>query len=209
MKNFYFSIVTPVYNRPQYLEKTIKSVINQQFKNYEYIVVDGGSKDKTLKILQKYKSNIKLISEKDKGMYDALHKGFSLASGRYFMWLNSDDFFLDNQSLLRLYNYLSASKHHWITGKISITKNNSGKIRTYFPLFYPRQIIKNGLAHSCFWGFIQQENTVFSKILYEKAGGVNRNFKMAGDFDLWKRFFNFVVASLSLKTDCNVPLFPN
>ena len=93
MNNFYFSIVTPVYNRSQFLEKTIKSVISQQFKNYEYIIVDGGSKDKTLAILDKYKSKIKLISEKDNGMYDALSKGFSIATGKYFMWLNSDDFF--------------------------------------------------------------------------------------------------------------------
>ena len=191
MNNFYFSIVTPVYNRSQFLEKTIKSVISQQFKNYEYIIVDGGSKDKTLAIIDKYKSKIKLISEKDNGMYDALSKGFSIATGKYFMWLNSDDFLLDQKSLLRLYNYLSIKKNNWVTGKVSIMNNQSNKIKTYFPLFYPRFIIKNGMAHSCFWGFIQQENTVFSKQLYKKVGGINKNFKMAGDFDLWKRFAKY------------------
>ena len=134
MNNFYFSIITPVYNRPQYLEQTIKSVLSQQFKNFEYIIVDGGSKVTTTNIISKYKSRIKLISEKDKGMYDALHKGFSIASGKYFMWLNSDDFFLDRQSLLRLYNYLHKRNEDWITGKISITNNKSNKIKTYFPL---------------------------------------------------------------------------
>jgi len=191
MNNPYFSIVTPVYNRPQFLEKTIKSVLNQQFKNYEYVIVDGGSKEKTLKIINKYKSKIHLISEKDKGMYDALYKGFSIASGKYFMWLNSDDFLLDKYSLLRLYNHLHKYNYNWITGKISITKNQSNKVNTYFPLVYPQFIIKNGLANNCFWGFIQQENTVFSKQLYKKVGGINRNFKMAGDFDLWKRFAKY------------------
>ena len=56
---------------------------------------------------------------------------------------------------------------------------------------YPQSIIKNGLANNCFWGFIQQENTVFSKQLYDKVGGINRKFKMAGDFDLWKRFAKY------------------
>jgi glycosyltransferase involved in cell wall biosynthesis len=191
MSNSYFSIVTPVFNRPQYLEQTIKSFLSQQFKNYEYIIVDGGSKEKTLKIINKYKSKIHLISEKDKGMYDALYKGFSIASGKYFMWLNSDDFFLDKQSLLRLYNHLHKYNDKWITGKISITKNQSNKVKTYFPLMYPQFIIKNGMANNCFWGFIQQENTVFSKQLYKKVGGLNRDFKMAGDFDLWKRFAKY------------------
>ena len=85
MNNYYFSIVTPVFNRPQFLEQTIKSVLSQQFKNYEYIIVDGKSKPTTLNILNKYKSKIQLISEKDNGMYDALHKGFSIATGKYFM----------------------------------------------------------------------------------------------------------------------------
>jgi glycosyltransferase involved in cell wall biosynthesis len=191
MNNFYFSIVTPVYNRPQYLEQTIKSVLSQQFKNFEYIIVDGGSKVTTTNIISKYRSRIKLISEKDRGMYDALHKGFSIASGKYFMWLNSDDFFLDRQSLFRLYNYLHNSNEDWITGKISITNNKSNKIKTYFPLIYPQCIIKNGLHHNCAWGFIQQENTVFSQQLYKKVGGINRSFKMAGDYDLWKRFSNY------------------
>lgn len=188
MSNLYFSIVTPVFNRPDFLEQTIKSVLSQQFKDYEYIIVDGGSKDKTLNIIKKYESKIHLISEKDKGMYDALYKGFSIASGKYFMWLNSDDFFVDEKSLLRLYNYLHKYRDNWITGKISITQNQSNKVNTYFPLIYPQIIIRNGLANNCFWGFIQQENTVFSKELYKKVGGINRNFKMAGDFNLWKRF---------------------
>ena len=79
-------------------------------------------------------------------------------------------------------------RDNWITGKISITQNQSNKVNTYFPLIYPQIIIRNGLANNCFWGFIQQENTVFSKELYKKVGGINRNFKMAGDFNLWKKF---------------------
>jgi glycosyltransferase involved in cell wall biosynthesis len=189
--NKFFSIITPVYNRSKYLEKTIKSVLNQKYKNFEYIIVDGKSNDRTSIILNKYKSKINIISEKDHGMYDAIKKGFKVAKGKYFMWLNSDDFLKDNCSLLNAYNYLKKYKKEWITGNISFVTESEKKIKTYFPLIYPRFIIKAGLAHGCFWGFIQQENTIFSQRLYKKSGGINNVYKMAGDYDLWRRFANF------------------
>ena len=142
MSKPYFSIVTPVFNRPQFLEQTIKSVLSQQFKNYEYIIVDGKSKPTTLNILNKYKSKIQLISEKDNGMYDALHKGFSIASGKYFMWLNTDDFFLDKKSLLRLYNHLQNFNNHWIR----ITFNRIKRAYKW-QLFLPKIILLNNLIN--------------------------------------------------------------
>jgi glycosyltransferase involved in cell wall biosynthesis len=187
MSEIYFSIVTPVYNGEKYLEDTIKSVVNQSFKNFEYIVIDGESKDNSINIINKYKNKItKIISEKDNNMYEAIHKGFSLASGHYYLWLNSDDVLIDNHVLERLYFLLKKKKYQWIIGKIAILENN--KIKNYFPLSYPQFIIKNGLANNCFWGFIQQENVVFSKDLYNKSGSININYKMAGDFHLWKNF---------------------
>ena len=120
-------------------------------------------------------------------MYDAINKGFKLARGKYFLWINSDDFLVDKNSLLRAYNYLKKNNDQWIIANISITHDDK-KTRNFFPLYYPRIVIKAGLAHNCFWGFLQQENTIFSKKLYDKCGGINPKFKMAGDFDLWKRF---------------------
>jgi glycosyltransferase involved in cell wall biosynthesis len=189
--NKFFSIITPVYNRAKYLENTIKSVLGQKFHNYEYIIVDGKSNDRTSIILNKYKSKLKIISEKDEGMYDAIKKGFAMAKGKYFMWLNSDDFLINRYSLLNVYNYLKKYKKEWITGNVSFVTESQSNIKTYFPLIYPRFIIKSGLAHSCFWGFIQQENTIFSQKLYKKSGGINKNYKMAGDYDLWRRFAYF------------------
>ena len=179
-KKIFFSIVTPTLNSKKFIKKTFNSIYQQKFKNFEHIVVDGYSTDGTRKILfeLKKKYKFKLIIKKDKSMYQALKRGFKVCKGKYFYWLNSDDFLLDKQSLLRLYNYLNKYNNNWITGKISITNNQSNKVKTYFPLIYPQSIIKNGMANNCFWGFIQQENTVFSKQLYEKVGGINRNFKM-------------------------------
>ena len=92
-----FSIITVVYNNEKYLEETIKSVVNQKFQNFEYIIIDGGSSDKTLDIIKRYDSQIDYwISEKDKGIYDAFNKGMSLAKGDFIGIVNSDDTYFDN-----------------------------------------------------------------------------------------------------------------
>jgi len=190
------TIVTPVFNGEKYIEATIKSVINQSYKNLEYIVVDGGSTDNTKNIIEKYKDKIdNIIFQKDNSMYEAIETGFSKSTGEYLHWLNSDDYLLDNNSVSRLMEVLNKKNYQWVICKISIAKLNR-KPKVYFPLIYPRFIIKKGLANNCFWGFIQQENTVFSRNIYQKVEGVNSKFKMAGDYDLWKRFAKYI----SLKT---------
>lgn len=96
-KKFKVTIVTPTFNSEKYIEATILSVLNQSYKNIEYIIVDGVSNDKTLKIINKYKKKIyKIIIEKDMGMYDAIHKGFLKSNGEYLYWLNSDDLLYKN-----------------------------------------------------------------------------------------------------------------
>jgi glycosyltransferase involved in cell wall biosynthesis len=86
------TIVTPSYNQGQYIEETIKSVITQDYPNLEYIIIDGGSTDNSVEIIQKYDKWIKFwISEPDKGQADAINKGFQKSSGDYIGWLNSDD----------------------------------------------------------------------------------------------------------------------
>jgi glycosyltransferase involved in cell wall biosynthesis len=91
------SIITVVYNGEEYLEKTIQSVVTQSYKNIEFIVVDGGSKDNTLTIIKKYEDKIsRWITESDKGIYDAMNKGLSLASGEWVNFLNGGDIFYDD-----------------------------------------------------------------------------------------------------------------
>lgn len=94
------SIVTVVYNSEQYLERTILSILNQTFKDVEHIIVDGNSKDNTLNIIKKYNDRIAYWkSEPDKGIYDAMNKAQSYATGKYIMFLNSGDEFCDNRVL--------------------------------------------------------------------------------------------------------------
>jgi Glycosyltransferases involved in cell wall biogenesis len=89
-----FSIITVTYNAEKVIEKTIQSIVGQTYKNYEYIIIDGASKDSTLAIIDKYRDNVnKLISEPDKGLYDAMNKGIAAASGDYLCFLNAGDIF--------------------------------------------------------------------------------------------------------------------
>src|SRR5574344_2512884 len=96
MKKPLITIITVCYNSEKTIERTIKSVVNQTYKNIEYIFIDGASSDKTLDIIKKYMkeySFIKLISEKDNGIYDAMNKGISLSTGSIIGMINSDDYY--------------------------------------------------------------------------------------------------------------------
>ena len=190
MEQPFFSIITPVSNGEKYLEKTITSILNQSINDYEYIIVDNESDDNSKKIIEKYLSRItKFISEKDNGMYEALNKGFSNCTGKYFFWLNSDDYLKNDYVLENIKKFLLSNQNiNWINCKTSFKYERINFSVSFFPYVYPRKIIKYGLAHNCGWGFIQQESTMFSKDLFLKNGGFDEKYKMAGDFFLWKKF---------------------
>lgn len=98
-----FSIITICYNAAETIERTIKSVLSQTYQDVEYIVVDGASKDDTLAIINKYKEGIKkVVSEPDKGLYDAMNKGIGLATGDYLCFLNAGDCFYNNDTLRQM-----------------------------------------------------------------------------------------------------------
>lgn len=190
MRTYYpkISYVTPVYNQVEFIEQTILSVINQDYPNFEYIIVDGGSNDGTLDVIKKYESSlVKCISGPDDGMYDALNKGFTLTTGEIMGWINGDDILLPEafKNMYRLFNDLPHVE--WIQGLNSFI-NSSGEFTHY-------QIPKKFSLVSFVMGdfkWIQQESTFWRRNLWERAGGkLDDSLKLAGDFELWLRFFQY------------------
>ena len=119
------SVVTPVYNQVQYLEKTILSIVNQNYPNLEYIIIDGGSTDGSVDIIKKYEQYLTYwVSESDSGMYDAIQKGFDKSTGEIMCWLNADDVFLYN-SLFAVSNvFMNNPSINWITSHHTVIDEN-------------------------------------------------------------------------------------
>ena len=104
------SIITVCFNSQETIEKTIRSVISQRYKNYEYIIIDGGSTDNTIKIINKYKKYIEvIISEEDMGIYDAINKGIKKSTGSVISILHSDDIFYDNKTTQKVMSYFNSN----------------------------------------------------------------------------------------------------
>ena len=128
-ENIKVSIVTPSYNQGKYIEHTIQSVLNQTYKNIEYIIIDGGSTDNSLEIIDKYRGWVDVvISEKDKGQSDAINKGFKLATGTLAGWINSDDLLYPDcvEKIVELYIQHPNGSIYYNSFNEFIDKNGNG-----------------------------------------------------------------------------------
>ena len=134
-KNPLVSIITVVYNGEKYLEQTIKSVIGQTYDNIEYIIVDGGSSDGTLDIINRYKDSIAIsISEKDDGLYDAMNKGIKLAKGELIGMINSDDWYEQNAVEIMVNAYkTNPNKDIFHADRYDVYEDGSKKIKKFHP----------------------------------------------------------------------------
>lgn len=130
------SIITVCYNSVKTIDKTIQSVINQTYKNIEYIIIDGGSTDGTLDIINKYKDRITyMISEKDGGIYDAMNKGSMVAKGEYLNFMNSDDYFFSGSSIEECIPYLDGH-NDIIYGNVEVRYDKIKFIKNKLPPRY-------------------------------------------------------------------------
>ena len=173
-----FSIITVVYNNERFLEETIKSVLKQKFQNFEYIIIDGGSSDKTLDIIKRYDRQIDYwISEKDKGIYDAFNKGMSLAKGDFIGIVNSDDTYMDN-ALEIIAKYIKELNNKEIDFIFGSVKKHWGVLYGYRPekIYYS-------------WGFYSSHSTGFflRRSSAKKIGLYNINYKYHADYDYFYR----------------------
>lgn len=194
--------MTPTFNSSRYLAESIESVLAQSGDFcVEYIFVDNFSTDDTLKIIQLYQQKllskkinircndivIKIISEKDKGMYDALAKGFSVATGDVFAWINSDDIYLPGAFNTVKEIFLRYAEISWLKGVTSYIDIDSNRTERGKNFLYNRAWIRKGLYGRLLY-FIQQDSVFWRKSLYFKTPGIDRDLKLAGDYDLWLKF---------------------
>jgi len=189
------SIVTPSYNQGDFLEETILSVLDQNYPNLEYVVVDGGSTDGSVDIMKQYEKHLAWwVSEKDKGQSHALNKGFARTTGEIMAYINSDDkyfpwAFKTVGSLFRDF-----SEVEWLTSIEYLCWNSEGDPIPGWHVqgfsksdFYEGRTLGNSRN---FLGWIQQESTFWRRSLWEKSGAyIAENLHYAMDFDMWARFF--------------------
>lgn len=144
------SIITVVYNNVQHIERTILSVIEQSYQNIEYIMIDGGSTDGTLLIIDKYKNHLaKFINEKDNGIYDAMNKGLKLATGDYVLFMNSGDEIYEHTTVERIFaNIPNADIYYGETEMIDQDLNSLGKRRHSVPQKLSLGSFKYGMSVS-------------------------------------------------------------
>ena len=182
MKYARISVITPSFNQGEFIERTVRSVLCQRYPNLEYILMDGGSIDSTLQVLEAYRSRFAhFVSAPDGGQADAIASGFERSTGEIMTYLNSDDvlapgtlhfvseFFQKNRRIDFIYSH-----------RVAIDEQD--KVIWYWGL--PRHVTY--LMRR--WDFIPQETCFWRRRLFERAGNIDRSFTFAMDYDLFVRF---------------------
>lgn len=193
------SIVTPSFNQADYLDATIKSVLEQSYPHIEYIVIDGGSTDGSVDVIQKYASNSAQaavpgggkqfkhsinfwVSEQDKGQTDAINKGFAKAKGDIFAWINSDDTYANPNAVADAMNFLITHPDIAMVYADCNFIDEQGKI---IGKFASRQTdyakLRTGYVH------IPQQTMFFRAKYWKELGPLDPSFYFAMDYDLWVR----------------------
>ncbi|WP_299948082.1 glycosyltransferase family 2 protein [uncultured Microbulbifer sp.] len=178
------SIITVSYNSEETIRETIASVLFQDYPKIEYIIVDGGSKDRTMKIVSEYEERIyKIISESDKGIYDAMNKGINFSSGEVVGLLNSDDVYSNRSVISEVVRYLSQGNVDAVFADLEIV---SKKLLTRRRRLYSSKRFR---PYKFRWGWMPAHPTFFvKKICYKKFGLYRTDLNIAADFELLVRF---------------------
>lgn len=190
------SLITVCYNSEKTIEETLKSVLNQTYQNYEYLIIDGNSKDSTLDIIKKYEKlfdgRLRYISERDKGLYDAMNKGVGLASGDIIGILNSDDLLANKDVFKTIVNNFENNNIDGIYSDLVFLDSQTMSIPT-----------RNFIAHkqSKILGWHPPHPTLYlKKDVYNKVGLFDLNYRIAADYDFMLRMLNSNVKLFYIKS---------
>lgn len=180
------SIITVVYNNDKTIEDAIKSVLSQSYTNIEYVIIDGGSKDKTVSIINKYKKHLGyFVSEKDNGLYDAMNKGIRYSTGDVIGILNSDDLYQDANVISDIMNqFMAHPELDLLYGDLVYVKNeDTDKV-------VRKWNSKNYYSHFFENGNVPPHPSLFVKNkVYKEAGLFDLQYKLAADYELMLRMF--------------------
>jgi glycosyltransferase involved in cell wall biosynthesis len=177
------SIVTPSYNQGRFLEEAIRSVLLQNYPNLEYIVLDGGSADESVAILQKYDRFISYWqSRPDSGQADALGQGFELASGEILAWINADDFYEPGAFRQIAHFFKAHPETVFANGDVYLVDEDGGLVRKIYAMrpshFFAANLGQHGWPQQgCFW----------RRTAYEAVGGIHTDYQFCMDLDLFTR----------------------
>lgn len=174
------SIVTPSYNQGKFIEQTILSVINQNYPNLEYIIIDGGSTDETVSIIKKYEQHITYwVSEKDNGQSHAINKGLQKCTGDIFNWLNSDDWYEPDALFKIAIEFMNDETLEFVSGFENHIYENGDKV------LYGGTFLNDTLEESIELCQVAQPSTFFKLNSIKKIGGVSNNLHYIMDGDMW------------------------
>jgi glycosyltransferase involved in cell wall biosynthesis len=174
------SIVTPSLNMARFLPQTIESVLSQDYPHIEYIVMDGGSTDGTVEILQRYGDSLRYVSAPDHGAADAINRGFQTSHGSILAWLNADDFYFPGAVSAAVKKFTTAPEAAVVYGE-ALWTDPDGNIIGPYPT---RPFDRSRLLREC---YICQPACFFRRSAFETAGMLDTTFHVVFDYDLWIR----------------------
>jgi len=182
--NLKFSVITPSYNQGKYIEKTITSVLEQNYGNFEHIIIDGGSQDETLSILRKF-PHLTIVSEHDDGQADAINKGLKMATGDVIAWINSDDWY-EPGVFLDVSGFFGRNP-----GKM-VVMGDCHLVKAQGDIFYTVVNRERGNKElRRYWigrSIPTQPAIFFRRELIDEFGYLDTSLHYAMDYDLWLRF---------------------
>jgi glycosyltransferase involved in cell wall biosynthesis len=185
-----FSVVTPSFNHGQFIEETIRSILLQGYPNLEYFIMDGGSTDGSVEIIEKYSPWLSYwVSQTDRGQSDAINRGLTLASGDFATWINSDDLLCKNALVEHASRIGFAPDTVYVgncvyideTGKVLLL--HKGKVQSLEDLVRVNTVWNGARGH------IVQPEVTFARELYLAVGGLDCSNHFTMDFELWGKFF--------------------
>jgi glycosyltransferase involved in cell wall biosynthesis len=181
MTQLLLSVVIPSFNSEKYIEETLLSIRRNQHPSVEYLLLDGGSSDRTMEIVEKYRELFSVvISEPDNGQSDAFNKGFKLAQGEYLTWLNSDDVFCPG-AVAKVIEYIKQTRKSWYAANMLYIDANSEILRCCQSGRFEGWALRFAILN------VFGPSTIFHRDLFSRFGGFNEEFHFCMDTEFWWR----------------------